>query len=182
MARQAIDLEPNFCSALSRLARAASLAGDHKNARTAARCALRIAKSVSRHADPLVESLSTNVAVECLALAKQLQFRVARRHNRSRLNPMPILLRLCSRVRRIMDLHRLKRQLALCRTLKPYQMDYGGILLNLHYQIAAVEWLTDPGNLERQQPLAAGMDEIELMKLRASGENAGERDELVGQE
>jgi hypothetical protein len=182
MARRAIDLEPNFCSALTRLARLASLAGDHRNARTAARRALRIAKSVSRHADPLVESLSTNVAVECLALAEQLQFRVARRQDRSRANPMPILFRLCSRVRRTMDLHRLKRQFALCKTLQPYMLDHGGIRLNLHFQIAAVEWLTDRGNLEREQAAwktpAGGWDEIDLMKLRASGLASYRRDPL----
>ncbi len=117
LACRATELEPDFVGALARRGRMAALSGRHREARTAARLAKRCAASVERHADPLVEGLATGIGAGCLALLETSR----RRKRRSRLG----------------KLHRLLER---CRKLTPQQMDMGGIIANLSYQVAALEW------------------------------------------
>jgi hypothetical protein len=134
--RRAVALEPDFCGALNRHARASALAGRHATARRASARALDVAGSVARHADPLVESLATSIGVGCLALTAGWGRRgirpFARRHSPAE------------------TLDRLREALAHCERLRPYQLHRGGILVHLRYQIAAVEWLMSLDEMERQ--------------------------------
>lgn len=150
LARRALDLEPNFCCALTRFARAASLAGKHGEADQAGRRALGIARSVSTHADPSVESLATIIAGDCLALADQSRLPVA--------GSIPALRKLYRRVRNRWALRRLRRDLKLCGSLRPYQMDFSGIVQNLSFQIEAAAWLSACGTgkfVAAGEPLAS---------------------------
>jgi len=69
LAREATSLDPDFCGALSRLGRAAALAGDGRAARKATRRAVRTAEHVERHNDPLFEALVSDVVARCLTPA-----------------------------------------------------------------------------------------------------------------
>lgn len=122
LADRATQLEPDFVAALTRKARLHALSGRHRQARSAARQAIRRASSVKVHPDPLLEALATGIAAGCLALLE-----ASRRTRRRRLGKLRLLLERC-------------------RALAPYQMDWGGILQNLSYQIAALEWAAQPGD------------------------------------
>lgn len=141
--RRAVALEPDFCGALNRYARVAALAGRHTAAKRASARALHIARSVTRHSDPLVESLATSIGIECLALGAGRPTRGIRGLAR-RLCPPSWRERLGWDGQRsaAATLDRLREALTHCERLSPYQMARDGILLNLRYQIAAVEWLT----------------------------------------
>lgn len=125
LARRAADLEPDFTAALAREAREAALLGRRKEARTAARQAVSLGRLAARHADPLVDALAAQIAAASLALAID-----ARRSSRGK--PVEKRLRL------------LRRHLKACKTLKPHQMRFAGILAQLAYQVDAAAWLAAP--------------------------------------
>lgn len=115
LARQATRLEPDFCGSLNRSAAALARAGHRRASEKASWRAQRAATIADRHADPLVESLSTSISAKALELA----FGIDRKT--------------------ILD--DIKRSLKTCETLAPFQIHHHGVLINLRFQIATMAWL-----------------------------------------
>lgn len=170
LAQRAVELEAKFLGAQCRLARIAALAGNRRQARIASRRALRIAHRFDKHADPLVEGLSTIIAAGCLAVAEHLRMS---KFTRVLANVMPGLLGSYRRLRYRMVIRTMKRDVGLCESLNPHWLDRRGIVLNLHYQIAAIELLLNGsslwGHLVAGEIIAARDHETNLMALRRSG-------------
>ena len=142
-ARRAVDLDPDFSGARCRVARIAALIGNRREARRLSRRALKTARLNDRHADPLVEAISTVVAVDCLAIAERLRME---RITRLLATQFPQLFGFCRRLRYRSAISTIKRTIGLCTRRAPYWLDCEGILNNLRYQIAAIERLLN-GNV-----------------------------------
>ncbi len=148
LAAEAVDHEPDFAGALARLARTTILAGDWQTSLDAAAKALRVAESVTRHRDPLLEALSTEIAVKCLAAGQ------------GRLPPRRITdaqqMRWCWRFAPVAAARRRRLKAAAAdvkgtflraERVTPYQMDVGAIAAGLRRLIAAVEQLSEEDGL-----------------------------------
>ena len=143
LARQAVTREPDFGAALARLARVASIAGDVRTSLDAAARAVQIAETVTRHPDPLVEALATDIAVKCLAASHGRLALGARAGTRcSRWSWRSVRgadeRRECIRLT-LLDVDRTMRR---CTQLIPFQMDHDAITAQLRRLIAATEQLS----------------------------------------
>ena len=107
LAQRAVELEAKFLGAQCRLARIAALAGNRRQAKIASRRALRIAGTFDKHADPVVEGLSTSIAAGCLAIAEKLRMS---KFTRVLANVMPGLLRSYRRLSYRMVIRTMKRE------------------------------------------------------------------------
>lgn len=163
LARQAVQLAPDFSGAVARLARISALAGMTREATRMSARALNMAEAAEVHDDPVVEGLATMMMVGCVAWTDRLRARST--HPRRGL--------FVGRIRDRRLIERLKRQLVRCEGLSPYQMRFREILKNLNYQIAAVEWL-DGSTKRRPARVSAtpvGIESVEpdLAGIRRSG-------------
>lgn len=144
LVEHAVALDPDFSGVLARLARIAAVSGDQRLAQEAADRAVRIAETVERHGDPLVEALATEIATKSFALVR---------------GPMPPgapadpeyrrwswRLERLTRARRkriTVAAARMRRSAERCDGLATHQVDKVSILTTLRHLIATVEWLSN---------------------------------------
>jgi hypothetical protein len=157
LARQAVDLDPDFSGAHTRLARVATLACDWQAARGAGTRGLEIAQSAKHHDDPLVEALATDISVKCFAaLGRRLGFRARSRSEST-----------------ATTLEEVRRTFGRCSELHPFWLDRERVLGDLEFLISIVERLSEETNGLRRKvarSLArAKDDELDLPDLRPSG-------------
>lgn len=174
LAKEAVEIEPEFGGALARLARVAILAGDVRTGLDAASRALSIAESVDRHPDPLLEALATEVGVKCLAAGQ------------GRMSPLAFVdakqMRWSWRFTRIADDRRRRMKLAVaevngiflrCAELTPFQMNPETILGNLRRLISTLERLSDEDGIALARTARAlgrpHPDDLDMCARRPSG-------------
>lgn len=148
LAAAAVDLEPDFAGGLARLARTAILVGDWQTGIDAAARALRVAEPVTRHQDPLLEALATEISVKCLAAG---QGRVPP-HTITDARRMRWSWRFAriaaARRRRLKDLEAdVKQTLLRSERVTPYQMDAEAVATNLQRLITALEQISEADGL-----------------------------------
>jgi len=144
LAKCAVSLDPDYCGAFNRWALSLAMSGRHEAAEKAVARALSIAATAKIHQDPLVESLATAIATKALACVTHRQ---ADRTIFVYIDPTVSKFRI---VHEDLRLKSMKRDLAQCEALVPYQIQMGDVLLNLRYLVAAVEWLATADVLSRQ--------------------------------
>jgi hypothetical protein len=160
LARQAVELEPEFVSAQAHLALVASLLGRWEEAKAAAVDAERVAQGVDRHQDPLFEALAVGVAVGCLALALEYQ------------RPGFLRRRVMSEIRRAMvtTLAELNGTVATMRDTVVFEFDRDEVLGSLDQMLAMVGWLAEAHD-DAAQPMVRGLrhwkaEEVDISLFR----------------
>ncbi len=137
LARRAAALDPDSMGVTARLALLAALDGGRKEAATAAASTLRMSRVVANNPDVLVESLATQVAVECFELA------LGRRHGRwlqARRRRMSLDERRAT-IRSALE--GLRSSIELVRESQAYEFESDAIAENLQDLVAMVEWLSE---------------------------------------
>ncbi len=137
LARRAAALDPDSMGVTARLAHVAALHGDRQEAATAAAAAVRMGRVVEGIPDVLVESLATQVAVECFELVLGRRHRGRLRALRRRATPAERR----ATIRSALD--GLQSSIQLVRETQPYEFDSGAIAENLRDLVGMVEWLSE---------------------------------------
>lgn len=137
LARRAAALDPDAMGVTARLAHLAALHGDRQEAAAAAAAAVRLGRGVERNPDVLVESLATQVAVECFEL-------VLGRRQRGRLH---VLRRRATpeerRATMRSALDGLRSSIQLVRETQPYEFESDAVAEDLRDLVGMVEWLSE---------------------------------------
>lgn len=140
LAARAAEYEADFCGALNRSAAASVLQGNHKVSKHASSHAVRTAALSRRHADPLVESLTTSISATLIALALRTSPR--RGPGRPALGGFDHLV---TRLRRRFDYHAglydIMWSLRRCNRLSPFQIQHREVMSHLYFQRKSLRWL-----------------------------------------
>ncbi len=137
LARRAAALDPDSMGVTARLAHLAALHGDRQEAATAAAAAVRMGRVVEGNPDVLVESLATQVAVECFELVLGRRHRGRLRALRRRATPAERRATIKS------ALDGLHSSIQLVRETQPYEFESEAIAENLRDLVGIVEWLSE---------------------------------------
>ena len=137
LARRAAALDPGSMGIAARLAQLAALHGDRQEAATAATAAVRMGRTVEGNPDVLVESLATQVAVECFELVLGRPQRGRRQALRPPATPEERRATITS------ALERLQSSIQLVRETQPYEFESDALAENLRDLVGMAEWLSE---------------------------------------
>lgn len=137
LARRAAALDPGSMGITARLAQLAALHGDRQQAAEAAAAAVRMGRDVEGNPDVLVESLATQVAVECFELVLGRPQRGLRRALHRPATPEKRRATITS------ALDRLQSTIQLVRGTQPYEFESAVLAENLRDLVGMAAWLSE---------------------------------------
>jgi hypothetical protein len=142
LARRAAALDTDSVGIATRLAQLAALHGNWQEAAAAASAAVHLGRTVEANPDVLVESLATQVAVECFELAVGLQ-RPPRPQRGLRHALRPPATPAKQRASITSGLRGLRSSIQSVRETQAYEFDSHAVAENLRDLVDVAEWLSE---------------------------------------